>query len=605
MDALKAGKEEGMSKQMVETGKCEDPQLASVKEVISSRGVPLDPAVQARLEKQFDRNFDFVRVHLDEHASRSARLLNARAYTVGAHIVFAKGHYNPETQTGQWLLAHELTHVVQQGSGCSVPPLGLSKADHPLEHIADQAADIIAAGCSFPQDFVFGSAPAGVVQCHIVPNDPTHAQCPGYAIGTDATMIQEAERTIEFAYQGAPGVGGLIVYGSNDLQWPEGMLVDRRRTAFVTELLTMLRERPVEQRPNILNFTLREAYFFRRQNTSDADVVRIINAFHQAVDRLARRHRQPTWASAASNWYPVHVLPFIADPGQRFVCTQATIHTPPRGLILFDIRGPRRRRQQRPSEIRMLDFWRAYDQFRQVVRSRLPAVIPVFDPASPDYVIIVPDEFIRNPKIQKMVEANMQPVWDKFRVDSWMSRNRMTLDPRVKIFWLGVVSIVGAAAIVVVTGGLGTPVVAIETGAGAIIVDSALAARVAAGAQAMRGVATAVTATEAISLGAWTATVSAPTVGTMIGMSGVVLVIGFANVAHAGNAPPTLESATAIRVVPINDFIERGGQLYADSSPVVPDSMYTTQQFKEKFSIGTKVFFDNKQHWVLGQIQVR
>lgn len=230
-----------MSKQMVETGKCEDPQLASVKEVISSRGVPLDPAVQARLEKQFDRNFDFVRVHFDEHASRSARLLNARAYTVGAHIVFAKGHYNPETQTGQWLLAHELTHVVQQGSGCSVPPLGLSKADHPLEHIADQAADIIAAGCSFPQDFVFGSAPAGVVQCHIVPNDPTHAQCPGYAIGTDATMIQEAERTIEFAYQGAPGVGGLIVYGSNDLQWPEGMLVDRRRTAFVTELLTMLR----------------------------------------------------------------------------------------------------------------------------------------------------------------------------------------------------------------------------------------------------------------------------------------------------------------------------------------------------------------------------
>lgn len=199
----------------------------------------------------------------------------------------------------------------------------------------------------------------------------------------------------------------------------------------------------------------------------------------------------------------------------------------------------------------------------------------------------------------------MQPVWDKFRVDSWMSRNRMTLDPRVKIFWLGVVSIVGAVAIVVVTAGLGTPVVAIETGAGAIIVDSALAARVAAGAQAMRGVATAVTATEAISLGAWTATVSAPTVGTMIGMSGVVLVIGFANVAHAGNAPPTLESATAIRAIPINDFTERGGQLYADSSPVVPDSMYTTQQFKEKFSIGAKVFFDNKQHWVLGQIQVR
>jgi hypothetical protein len=570
-----------------------------------SRGLPLEPAVRAFFEKQFNRNFDFVRVHCDEKASRSARLLNARAYTIGSHIVFAEGLYNPETRAGQWLLAHEMTHVVQQGSGRLVSAVELSKADHPLEHIADQAADIIVSGCSLPQDFVFGSTPEGVVQCHIVPNDPTgaHFECPGYAIESDALLIQGAERTIEIAYRQSPGVGGIVVYGSDDLEWPQGVTFDdRRRTAFVTELLTMLRERPVEQRPNILNFTLREAYFFRRQSTSDAGIVRIINDFHRVVDRLAQRHQQQRWASGDSNWYPNHVLPLIGD---RFVCTQATVHEPPRGLILYDIRGPRkRRRQRRTSEIRMLDFWRLYGWFRQMVRSNLPTTIPVFDPDSPDYVIIVPDEFIRNPKMQKMMEANMQPEWDKFRVDSWMSRNRLTLDPRAKNFYLGLVIIVGVAAIVVITGGMAAPeavptasVVAVE-----VAPPASMIVPVAKGAAAP----IAATTGEVISMAAWKAARMAPAVvDGLMKAAGVVLVIGFVDVAQAGGPSATLESATAIRVVPINDFTEKGGQLYADSSPVVPNSMYTMQQFKQKFSIGTKVYFDNKQHWILGQVKVR
>lgn len=100
-----------MRKQQPEVNGWEDPRLASINDITLSEGLPLEPAVRSFFEKRFNRNFDSVRVHFDEHASRSTRLLNARAYTIGSHIVFAEGHYDPETRAGQWLLAHELTHV--------------------------------------------------------------------------------------------------------------------------------------------------------------------------------------------------------------------------------------------------------------------------------------------------------------------------------------------------------------------------------------------------------------------------------------------------------------------------------------------------------------
>jgi len=79
--------------------------------------------------------FDFsgVRVHSDAAAARSAREINARAYTVGEHIVFGERHYEPHTAAGQQLLAHELTHVVQQISGRS--PQRLQAAPGPASPV--------------------------------------------------------------------------------------------------------------------------------------------------------------------------------------------------------------------------------------------------------------------------------------------------------------------------------------------------------------------------------------------------------------------------------------------------------------------------------------
>ncbi len=86
-----------------------------VHEVLSSSGQPLDAQTCAFMESGFDHDFSQVRVHTDEQAAKSAEEVHARAYTVGEDIVFGAGHYAPATAAGRKLLAHELTHTIQQG----------------------------------------------------------------------------------------------------------------------------------------------------------------------------------------------------------------------------------------------------------------------------------------------------------------------------------------------------------------------------------------------------------------------------------------------------------------------------------------------------------
>jgi len=85
-----------------------------VHEVLRSPGQPLDPATRAFFEPRFGHDFSAVRIHTDASAAESARAVNALAYTVGRDVVFGAGQYAPGTGEGRRLLAHELTHVVQQ-----------------------------------------------------------------------------------------------------------------------------------------------------------------------------------------------------------------------------------------------------------------------------------------------------------------------------------------------------------------------------------------------------------------------------------------------------------------------------------------------------------
>ncbi|TAH35489.1 MAG: DUF4157 domain-containing protein [Planctomycetota bacterium] len=92
---------------------------SSVERVVASPGAPLQPAVVESMAARFGYDFSRVRVHLGPAAERSARDLRAEAYTVGHHVVFGAGRFAPATQEGRSLLAHELTHVVQQSHGAS------------------------------------------------------------------------------------------------------------------------------------------------------------------------------------------------------------------------------------------------------------------------------------------------------------------------------------------------------------------------------------------------------------------------------------------------------------------------------------------------------
>lgn len=108
--------------------------------VLGTPGTPLDPATRTRMEGRFGHDFGRVRIHTDAEAARSATDIQALAYTYGSHVVMGAGRYQPHTPAGQRLLAHELTHVVQQGSQAGAPT-SVSDPHDPAEQAAAHTGD--------------------------------------------------------------------------------------------------------------------------------------------------------------------------------------------------------------------------------------------------------------------------------------------------------------------------------------------------------------------------------------------------------------------------------------------------------------------------------
>jgi len=117
-----------------------------VHDVIRSSGQPLDADSRAFMEPRLGHSFADVRVHTNAQAAASARAVGARAYTFGNNVVFNAGEFAPQTKTGRRLLAHELTHVVQQQSGGSgaggKSTAAVASLEH--EHEAGRVADAVA-----------------------------------------------------------------------------------------------------------------------------------------------------------------------------------------------------------------------------------------------------------------------------------------------------------------------------------------------------------------------------------------------------------------------------------------------------------------------------
>jgi hypothetical protein len=123
-----------------------------VGQVLSSPGQPLKTDTRTAMNESFGVDFGRVRVHTDARAAESARAVQASAYTVGPDVVFAAGRYAPDTPAGRRLLAHELTHVVQQrGHNEERPPAPslVGEADNALEREADRIAGEVTGTAGF------------------------------------------------------------------------------------------------------------------------------------------------------------------------------------------------------------------------------------------------------------------------------------------------------------------------------------------------------------------------------------------------------------------------------------------------------------------------
>ena len=118
----------------------------------SSGGQPLAPDVRSYMEPRFGADFSKVRIHSDPEAASLSNQLSARAFTHQNHVFFSRDQYQPGTSEGKQLLAHELTHTIQQGhavqrspqvSTTTTPPpvqrLGIQDA---LDYFADKANNI-------------------------------------------------------------------------------------------------------------------------------------------------------------------------------------------------------------------------------------------------------------------------------------------------------------------------------------------------------------------------------------------------------------------------------------------------------------------------------
>jgi hypothetical protein len=110
--------------------------------VHSGGGEPLDTPVREDMEGRLGADFGDVRVHHDDKAHESTKAVNAHAYTVGSNVVFQRDKYDPSSSEGRTMLAHELTHVIQQRTGPvdGTPTEGGIRVSDPSDRFEREAA---------------------------------------------------------------------------------------------------------------------------------------------------------------------------------------------------------------------------------------------------------------------------------------------------------------------------------------------------------------------------------------------------------------------------------------------------------------------------------
>ena len=180
---------------------------AIVERVLRSAGRPLDAVTRAFFERRFGREFGHIRVHTEPEAQQSARAIQARAYAAGSHLVFDRGEFAPDTPEGRQLLAHELTHTIQQGEsgpirrqpppGKTYPPPGTDlDSDQPYPPEPKNAPDDSALPMVGNRDFDFAISDA----------DPTILLVPGESSVQDIAfrLLGDDNRADQFDFVPVP-----------------------------------------------------------------------------------------------------------------------------------------------------------------------------------------------------------------------------------------------------------------------------------------------------------------------------------------------------------------------------------------------------------------
>lgn len=209
-----------------------------VHDVLRAPGRPLDGETKGFMESRFGHDFSQVRVHTGGPAAASAQSVGARAYTVGRNVVFGSGAYAPGTMQGRKLLAHELTHVMQQTAPRPLQRKPAGGAPRPTTNQAPagslQRVTIQTAGTG--PDFGGGDrlvpvpdehldrvrAAVGIVS-RVVDNPDTFPRCPRFFRdncpgGTDNTLSDVASRAQLWFNEGAPSNrGGVRARGTDHI----------------------------------------------------------------------------------------------------------------------------------------------------------------------------------------------------------------------------------------------------------------------------------------------------------------------------------------------------------------------------------------------------
>ena len=141
--------------------------MESTRKQATHGGLRLDAGVRRLLEDAFDIDLASVRVHTGTRADAVARSMHADAFAVGPRLHFREGAYDPASEHGLWLLAHEVAHVIQQAHGWVGPSIPRRR----LERQADLAADRVTSGRRAAMGWLEAIPPhraAGpvTIQCH-------------------------------------------------------------------------------------------------------------------------------------------------------------------------------------------------------------------------------------------------------------------------------------------------------------------------------------------------------------------------------------------------------------------------------------------------------